>query len=528
MAMERVRRAAGVLSGAVLLVAPLSIATLIIRYGVNVPVEDQIDIGAFLVRNHARLFPSISDLFSQHNESRKVLPRLVMFYMAKLTHWNVKFEMLTSLVIACATVAALWVLARRFLPVERALPATALTALLVLSPAQWFNWLFGIQIVAFVPMLMLVVALAVAGSSQSIERRLLLAALCCFVANYSYANGMILWLLAGIALFANDRRPRFMAIWAVASVLSIGGYFVGYSRPAVSPQFVSPLTHPLSAAEFVLAFLGHPLAWTDAMTASAVIGAAGVLTVVVLAVRSRETALPWILIASYSLISAIATASGRLGFGEWAALEPRYTTFATGLWIAVVMLGAMQLTQFRVAAATLLIALEVLVTISAIPKIREAFRDRLVTRAAVQFCRVLPDTSLFRKLVYRDPQFAVRVLAELSRIGYINPPLVDSSTIQSSGTAQGEIEGVLRVGPRSFVIYGWTLLPDGVALITRNDTVVAISERTIGRADRPGPSWDLPLRRDLAIPGAVYNAYAYDTSTRRAYRLRGALSIAKR
>ena len=81
-------------------------------------------------------------------------------------------------------------------------------------------------------------------------------------------------------------------------------------------------------------------------------------------------------------------------------------------------------------------------------------------------------------------------------------------------------------------MYGWALLPDGrladAVLIARDGRIVAISERTIARPDRPGPGWDLPVTQALAIPGAVYNAYAYDTSTGRAYQLAGLVRAGRR
>jgi hypothetical protein len=164
--------------------------------------------------------------------------------------------------------------------------------------------------------------------------------------------------------------------------------------------------------------------------------------------------------------------------------------------------------------------------------VRESNRDRLVARAAVQFVRVLPDPSLFQRLVYRDPAHAVPILEAVSQIGYLNPPLVDSPMIQSSGATRGAFEGVIRTGPHQFAMYGWALLPDGrpadAVVIARDGRIEALSERTIGRPDRPGPGWDLPVTQRLAMPGAVYNAFAYDTSTRRAYQLQGSVRVGRR
>ena len=150
----------------------------------------------------------------------------------------------------------------------------------------------------------------------------------------------------------------------------------------------------------------------------------------------------------------------------------------------------------------------------------------------MQFCRVLPDQSLFARLIYREPAHAIPIVTAVSNIGYLNPQLAESPVVSSAGPVRGAFEGVLRTGPRSFAMFGWALLPDGrpadAVLITRDGGVVALSERTIDRPDHPGSGWDLPVTKRLAEPGAVYNAYAYDTSTRRAYLLAGSLAVGRR
>ena len=521
---------------AAVLAAPLPVLWIIVRFGVNVPVEDQIDIGAFLVRTRGMLFPPLAELFVQHNESRKIFPRLIIFYLARLTNWNVKYEMAAQCAIVCVTVAAIWFLARRTVA-ERALPATAVSALVLLSPVQWWNWLFGIQIVVFIPMLMLTVALATAFSGRKLWTRTILAAGCCFVANYSYANGMLLWVLVAVALFGRGENRRVSAIlfWVVAAALSIVAYFSGYSRPPVSPRLISPFAHPVAAARFVLAFLGHPLWGTNSLTPNELLGGIGVALFVLLVFRVGIAGLPWILIGSYAIISAAATAMGRLGFGDWAALEPRYTTFAIPLWVAIVMMAATGDRAGRTITAggtAALLALHLIASVLVWPQIRESNRDRLVARTALQFCRVVPDTSLFTRLVYRDPAHAIPIITAVSNAGYLVPPLIASPIIRSAGPGRGEFEGVIRPGPRQYAMYGWAELPDGrpadSVLIARDGRVVALSERTIDRPDHPGHGWDLPVTTRLAEPGAVYNAYAYDTETQRAYPLAGSLRVGRR
>jgi len=508
------------LAGLVFVAAAFSIAWMIVRYGVNVAVQDQIRIGAFLVRNHGRLFPSIADLFAQHNESRKFFPRIIFFYLARLTHWNVKAEMGVSLALACATVVALGVVACRTIADRNAaILATAAAALLMLSPVQWPNWLFGIQIVVYLPLLMLAAGLVAA------DRHPIVAGLCALVATYSYANGMLLWLLLGAAVCAR-RSKRVLVLWIAASAVSIGAYFIGYQKPAASPPFVF---RPLALSRFILAFLGRPLGG-DSYAVNALIGAAGVALFVLLIVRTRS--LPWTAFGFYSIISAAITAAGRIGFGEEYATEPRYTTFAIPMWIAVAMLVAMSAKRRVCAiAACAFLVLNGFAIANTWPKLQESYRDRLLARAATQLAFVLPDQSLVQRLVEEHTGFALSVIAGLAKIGYVNPPPLSSNIVirqLDAGATRGAFEGIIRL-PDAPYLYGWALLPDGrpadAVLITRGDRIVALSERTVIRANVPGLGWDLPARRDLAVPGASYRAWAYDASTQRAYRLAGGISV---
>jgi len=168
---------------------------------------------------------------------------------------------------------------------------------------------------------------------------------------------------------------------------------------------------------------------------------------------------------------------------------------------------------------------------------RENYRDRLLARVSTQFALVLPDKSLVQRLVERDVKLALTVIAGLARIGYVNPPPVDSDIVQrldcgGDRLRHGVFEGVLRIDRKIF-FYGWAVLPDGrpadavlLARVSRDgDHLVGLSERTITRPNIPGMGWDLPVRPTVAERGATYRAWAYDSSKRCAYRLAGSISV---
>jgi hypothetical protein len=48
------------------------------------------------------------DLFAQHNDSRFVLPQLLLLPLAQLTHWDVRAEMIVTFATACVISVLLW------------------------------------------------------------------------------------------------------------------------------------------------------------------------------------------------------------------------------------------------------------------------------------------------------------------------------------------------------------------------------------------------------------------------------------
>src|SRR5271165_7446929 len=79
------------------LAAPaLSILLLISIYGVNIPAGDQWDEVPLLLEKMHEGTLSLRHFFAQHNEHRIFFPRLIMFTLALLTHWNIKVELFTS------------------------------------------------------------------------------------------------------------------------------------------------------------------------------------------------------------------------------------------------------------------------------------------------------------------------------------------------------------------------------------------------------------------------------------------------
>ena len=74
---------------------------LIMTYSVNIPYWDQWNLMPQLFIKVSQNSLSWQDLIAQHNESRKLFPRLIFLGLAYLTNWDVRYEMLAIFLLAC-------------------------------------------------------------------------------------------------------------------------------------------------------------------------------------------------------------------------------------------------------------------------------------------------------------------------------------------------------------------------------------------------------------------------------------------
>jgi hypothetical protein len=110
---------------------------------------------------------TITELFSQHNESRKFFPRLLYFALAAFGGWDVRKEMRLLFILVCSLCVVLLLLLHR---TPRASPTSiffcwGLMVCLCFAPVQVENFLYGIQAEAFFPGTAVVTAAALNLSS---------------------------------------------------------------------------------------------------------------------------------------------------------------------------------------------------------------------------------------------------------------------------------------------------------------------------------------------------------------------------
>ncbi|HZE12552.1 MAG TPA: hypothetical protein VE086_02235, partial [Chthoniobacterales bacterium] len=138
---------------------PMIYLTLIVRhYGVNVPTLDDWAMAPLIVKAHTGQL-HFADIFQQQEEARTVLPNLI-FILSAWHEWNVRDQMLISVISSALTAVGIFVLLRR-----SGLGLTALAicfwliVLTIFSPAPFELWIFASGFPSFLPLLFLVTAL---------------------------------------------------------------------------------------------------------------------------------------------------------------------------------------------------------------------------------------------------------------------------------------------------------------------------------------------------------------------------------
>ena len=325
---------------------------MMVKHWVPVPYWDEWDSPGEQLAAYYRGTLHFAELFRQHNESRTFFPRLFYLPISIVAGWDVRRFILLTFLLVLAGAIGLCRLVRQTAGSSRGVPFVCIAMnLLLFSPREYENFFYGLMGEGFTPAVALIFALSMNLSGRSLKAKTFVNAALAFVATYTYANGMLIWLLAFPLRAASPDetrgapvRFRWEVIYLLLAVASIGGYFVTYRHPPVTPPFVSPFARLPDFLNFVLVWLGSLFT----SSAPAICGAVILFLFIGLAVLAfgqfRRTGMwrvhyPWLVLGSYTLISGCVVAMGRLGFDYSMAGDSRYTASTVFLYIAVVGLG---------------------------------------------------------------------------------------------------------------------------------------------------------------------------------------------
>jgi hypothetical protein len=468
------------------------IAGLIARYGVNVPFGDEWSLISLFARWHDHQM-TFADLFRQHNEHRIFFPKLIYIAFAQLTHWNLRAEMFFSVFLCAGTSVCIYGLLKRTVAGSR-LRRTAIWALsnlLLFSPSQAENWMWGFQLQMFIPTLCLIASLLILHAPNVGAWRLASACGLAIIGTYSFGNGLLLWPIIGAYLFLRGTGKRRLLFWAGAFVVVGVTYFFGY-EPHPSPGRYHAST--LDYLVYFLRFNGNALGqlplqshllWTAVIGAGAVL-LFGIAAALFLKARSSalSLALPWLALASYALASAFIATYSRVREGIEQALDSRYSSISVHLYIGLVgllIIGSdclgksrinRRVTKVTASFACAFVAMLVSWYLLTLSEIAVRMRDmsQLRTHGSVNltFCKVIRPTKILPRSLSIHMEFPefVRSIADLDRLQLLSPPLRRTNLLYESfgaaaGLAEefGLCETASRTGETALEIRGWAFLP---------------------------------------------------------------------
>src|ERR1035438_4142148 len=162
----------------------------VVQYAVVVPYLDQWELVPLLEKTyHGNL--TFSDLWAQHNEHRLIFPQIIMLLLARLTRWNIHYELAVNIILALGifTVFLHQVkITGRKLGLAGLPGAIPAVSLIVFSISQYQNWLWGWQLQMLLNLLAVVVGIVLLANDTFRWWKFAAAASLGIVATYSFAN----------------------------------------------------------------------------------------------------------------------------------------------------------------------------------------------------------------------------------------------------------------------------------------------------------------------------------------------------
>ncbi len=336
----------------------------ILKYGVDVPYNDQWEYVSFF--DHlAKGTLTFNELFKFQGDYRQFFPNLIFIGLGSLTKWNVKYEMVLIFIMVCWISYNIYRLASYTMKAEKwqKWGVLLLANIFIFSPFQYENWLFGVQIEYFMPILCITTGMVVAYSNINKNWKLVWGIVLSVISIYSSANGLICWFILFPVFYfvgpdtAYFRKWKITIIWWYAAIITILIYFSGYKTPMRHPSMTLFFDNPGDAIKYFFGVLGNPFRIVHKLETIIVVGSV-IFSIFILLIiyflkhfRDKQlfqSAIVWIMLGFYSLGTSAMLTAGRLGFGLVQSTTPRYTSYTLYLIVSILFLIAiMQLNYAR-------------------------------------------------------------------------------------------------------------------------------------------------------------------------------------
>ncbi len=318
---------------------------LVFRLAIDVPFGDEWTWSPTIVAYHAGQL-TFWDLWNQHSQHRVLFPQLLMLGLASFHYWSQRRECLAGVAIVTASLWLLWRVCVRTLPSRVAFALVAIGSVLLFSPAQSENWLWGFQSAWFMAGFAAFAAAALLTSETFTPLLELLLVACAVFAGFSSVIGLALApaIFGGLVV-----RRRYIGLspaiqWLFFSAVVIVVYFWGWQRePPIGAQPGSAMHVFLAGMWHGVIVAGSPIANVGGVAASSAFGALGVILAIaalVSALRNpndltNRRQAPWLVILLYGLMAAFMIGFGRADVDTLDATGSRFVTCSLMLWLGL-------------------------------------------------------------------------------------------------------------------------------------------------------------------------------------------------
>jgi hypothetical protein len=400
---------------AVAVVPPLVLALLTAIYAVDLPQLDEWRFVPDIEKTFAGTL-TLQDVWRQHNDHRIFFPKAVILFLARVSHWDTRWECATSIGLAIVIFALIILTFRALLgPLSARPTAKAILAIsiVVFSLNQWQNWLWGMQLIILMCVAATMAAIALLSQPRSTTTQFLAAIGGAVVATYSFGSGLLIWPAGLLIIVASGRANRFRRVigWSVAAVVTLVGFFYRLQRPS-APRALASVAHPGTLIRYVLTHIGAPIvSFTGAARpprdagVAIWVGAIGVTAAASLTyqlvrkhpIGFRRPALILASIIVFAIGNSMLTALARVQMGIPQAFASRYGTISNLFWLALI--GLVELASLETGAREWwtvgwpVVLLALVSSVAAAPMFRE--RHRLLEPFRVLVARCDVDERVF-------------------------------------------------------------------------------------------------------------------------------------
>ncbi len=438
-----VRIALAVLAALIAAVPAYRYYTVVLNNAINMPFEDDFDSGLKFIATYSFQVTTLAEklklLFSQHNEHRIVLNRIVfltdygLFGQINLRHMiligNLSLVLVLGLLLRSSFGRASSVQKLvYFLPVPFLLFQLHYWELTVWGMASVQNlYIFVFALLSFYAL------------SRSVGQPVWFGVACTMavVATFTSGNGLFTFLV-GIPTLVLMKQYRQLGIWLVVAVVTISLYFWGYQTPGHHPPvFGTLLTAPGQFFDYLFTLTGCDI---NDKPDRAIVAGKWMLAVFAglvgwNAYRNQLIANQTILmLLGFVYITCLSVTAARSGFGVVQALSPRYGILPVMLLIGLYLLSieTIQNRYARPAVLLLGLALGVYLHIDSFQKHLPQVADRTTT---LSYSTALhtdnPDNLI---LYWGDGKQAKVIFMDAIKKGIYHVPAITLNDLKSQPT----------------------------------------------------------------------------------------------